>query len=113
MRERSGIGGERRLAGAGEPEEQRGVAAGADVRRAVHGEHALLRQVVVHHREHRLLQLTGVARAADEDHALGEIEHDEGAGARAVARRIGLELRRVQHGEVRREGRELLLRPGG
>ena len=60
---------------------------------------------VVHHREHRLLELAGVARAADEDHALGEVEHDERAGARAVPRGIGLDLRRVQHREVRREAR--------
>ena len=96
------IGRERRLAGARQTEEQRRVARRADVRRAVHREHALLRHVVVHHREHRLLELTGVARAADEDHALGEVEHDERARARAVLRRIGLELGRVQHREVRR-----------
>ena len=39
-----GVGGERRLAGAGEAEEESGVAAAADVRRTVHREDALLRQ---------------------------------------------------------------------
>ena len=85
----------------------------ADVGRAVHRQHALLRHEVVHDREHRLLELTGVARAADEDHALGEVQDDERAGARAVARRVGLELRRVQHREVRVERRQLALRQGG
>ena len=55
------IGGERRLARARQAEEERRVALLADVRRAVHGQHALLRHVVVHDREHRLLELTGVA----------------------------------------------------
>ncbi len=35
--------------------------------------------------------------------ARGEVEHDEGAGARAVLGRVGLHLRRVQHGEVGHE----------
>ena len=107
MRFRCGVGRQRRLAGAGQAEEERRVARLADVGRAVHREHALLGQVVVHHREHRLLQLAGVARAADEDHALGEVEHDEGARARAVLCRVGAEFRRVQHREVRIEGRQL------
>ena len=101
-----GIGGQRRLAGARQTEEECGVPVLADVRGAVHREHALLREEVVHHGEHRLLELAGVACAADEDHALREVQHDERAGARAVRRRVGLELRRVQDAEVRREGRE-------
>jgi hypothetical protein len=67
----------------------------------------LLRQVVVHHREHRLLQLTGVARPADEDHAPREVQDDERPAARAVLRRVGLELGRVQYREVRIKRREL------
>ena len=102
-----GIGGQRGLAGSGEAEEQRGVARFADVRGAVHREHALLRHVVVHDGEHRLLELTGVARARDEDHPLREVEHDGRARARAVLCRIGLELRRVEHREVRIERRQL------
>ena len=101
------VRGERRLARAREPEEERGVALLADVRRAVHRQHVLLRHQVIHHREDRLLQLARVARAADEDHALGEAQHDEGARARAVALRIRLHLRRVQHREVGQEAGQI------
>ena len=101
------IGRQRGLAGAGEPEEQRRVTRGADVGGAVHRQDALLRQVIVHHREHRLLQLAGVARTADEDHAPREVEDDERSRPCAVPRRIGVHLGGVQHGEVGREHREL------
>src|SRR5665213_3430197 len=56
------IRGERRLAGPGEAEEDRGVAGLPDVRRAVHREHVAQRHQVVHHGEHGLLGLAGVAR---------------------------------------------------
>ena len=73
----------------------------------MHGQHAGPGHEVVHDREHRLLELTGVARAADENHPLREVQDDERAGARSVTNRIGLKLRRMQHREVRLEGRQL------
>ena len=76
----------------------------------MHGQHAGLGHQVVHHGEDRLLQLARVARAADEDHALGDVQHDERARARAMARRIRLQLGRMQHGEVGGERRQLLER---
>ena len=61
------IGGKRRLAGAGEPEEDRDVLPVLrDVRGAVHRRDALERQPVVHHGEDRLLDLAAVERAADD-----------------------------------------------
>ena len=69
-----GIGGQRRLPGAGETEEDRHVAVLADVRRAVHREDALERQPVVHQREDRLLDLARVEGAADEDLLTGRVE---------------------------------------
>ena len=63
------IARQRRLAGAGQAEEERGVAGLADVGRAVHREHALQRQQVVEDREDRLLVLAGVAGAGDDDFA--------------------------------------------
>ena len=56
-----GIGGERRLAGSGEAEEDRHVAAVAHVGRAVHGQHAFQRQQEIQHGEDGLLDLAGVA----------------------------------------------------
>ena len=81
-----GIARERRLAGAGQPEEQRDVAGGADVRRAVHRQHAAQRQQVVEDGEDRLLDLAGVARAADQHQPLREVErdHDLRAPSRAA-----------------------------
>ena len=82
-----GIGRERRLARAGEAEEDRDVAVVADVRRAVHREDALERQAVVHQREDRLLDLARVEGAADQHLLARRVEDDERAGARAVRRR--------------------------
>ncbi len=87
-----GIGREGRLAGAREAEEERHVVAvAAVVGAAVHGEDALLRQQVVHHAEDALLDLAGVLGAADQHQALGEVDQDEGRGAGAVGRRIGVQ----------------------
>ena len=100
MRWRVGIGGERRLAGAGQAEEDRGVAARPHVGRAVHREHALRRQQVVERGEDRLLHLARVPGPADEHQLLGEVEDDERPAAGPVAGRVGLEVGRVQHGKA-------------
>ena len=57
-----GIARERRLPSAREPEEERRVAGGADVRRAVHRQHALQRERVIQDREDGFLDLAGVVR---------------------------------------------------
>ena len=71
------IGRERGLAGAGEAEEDRDVAFGSDVRRAVHRQHVAQRHQVVHQREDRLLDLARILRAADQDHLPREVDQDE------------------------------------
>jgi hypothetical protein len=86
------------------------VAAPAHVRRAVHGEHAFGGQKVVEHGEDRFLDLARVARAADQHRARCEVEHDRHVRARAVGRRVGLEARQLQDGEVRDEAIELARR---
>ena len=73
----------------------------------MHRHHAFGRQIVVERREHRLLHLAGIEAAADQDHALGEIERDHGFGAHAVALRIGLEGRQAEDGEIRHVGGKL------
>ena len=83
-----GIGGERRLAGAREPEEDRDVAGIADVGRAVHREDSVERQAVVHQGEDRLLDLAGVERAPDQHLPPGRMQRDERAGP-ACRRRAG------------------------
>ena len=50
-----------------------------------------VRQHVVHHGEHRLLDLARVLGAADEDQMLSEVEDDEGLGAGAF--RLGSALK--------------------
>ena len=107
------IGRERGLAGAGEAEEQRDVAVLADVGRAVHRHHAFGRQVIVERREHRLLHLAGIEAAADQDHALGQVERDHGLAAHAVLLRIGLEGRQAEDGEVGHVAGKLARAPGG
>ena len=107
------IARERRLAGAGQSEEERGVAVLADVRRAVHREHALQRQGVVEDGEDRFLDFAGVVRAADEHDLLAEVDEDEDLGARPVLGRVALEVRRIDHrelGPMRRALRRIVLR---
>ncbi len=102
-----GVGGERRLAGAGEAEEERHVVLVAPVvAAAVHGKDVLLGQQVVHHREDALLDLARVLRPADERHPAAEVEDDEGGRAGAVGGGIGGAARRVDDREAGLEGRE-------
>ena len=81
------IGRERGLAGAGEAEEQRDVARGADVGRAVHRHHAFGRQIIIERGEDRLLHLAGIAGAADQHDLAREIDGDDRLAAAAVALR--------------------------
>ncbi len=86
-----GVSGQGGLAGAAETEEHGAVAVLADVGGAVHGEHALLGQHIVHDGEDGLLDLTGVLGTAD-DHLVGLVVHqDGGLGAGAVDLRDALE----------------------
>ena len=105
-----GIGRERRLARAGEAEEDCDVLSVLrDVRRAVHRHDALERQVVVHQREDGLLDLAAVEGSADQDLAARRVEADEDLGARSVLRRVRLDLGLVQDEHVRLEAVELRL----
>ena len=101
------VGRQRRLAGARQPEEDRHLPVGADVRRAVHREDTLQRQPVVHHREDRLLDLPRIERAADQQLDPRRMQHDERPRPRPVHLRIGLDIRRVQHQRIRPEALQL------
>ena len=77
----------------------------------MHRHRVAQRKKIVHHREDRFLDLTRVPRAADENDPPFEIDEHEGARARAVALRIGVEKRRIDNGELRNEvGRRRLWR---
>ena len=79
------ISGQGSLAGAGETEEDRGVAVLPDVGRTVHGEHILLvRKDVVEYREDTLLDLACVPGAPDQDDLLAEVDDGEIALTRSV-----------------------------
>ena len=103
------IGGQRGLAGAGEAKEQRGIAVGADVGRAVHRHDVLRRQIEVERGEYRLLHLAGVRRAADQHDLTGEIDRHHGVGALApaVTLGVGAERRQIDDGEFGNEAGEL------
>ena len=97
------IGRQRGLAGAGQAEEDRGVALGSDIGRAVHRHHALGGQIIVQRGEDRLLHLAGIIRPADQDDLAGEIDRDDVLGAHAVTFGIGAEARHVDDGEFGHE----------
>ena len=96
------IARQRRLPRARQAEEQRRVVRSPDVRGTVHRQHAAQRQEVVHHREDRLLDLAGVAGAADQHEPLGQVQQDEDARAGPVRRGIRFDRGRVDHREPRR-----------
>ncbi len=97
------IGREGRLAGAAQAKEDRRVPVLALVRRAVHGQYALLGEHVVEDREDGLLDLAAVVGAADQDQILGDVDEDGGLGVGPVPLRVGLELAEVHHGKARLE----------
>ena len=79
-----GVGRERGLARARKAKEEGNIPILADVGRAVHGHHALIGQEEVHHREDRLLHLTGIFGAHDDDLAPLKAEGDDGVALLAV-----------------------------
>ncbi len=72
-------------------------------------QHAPLRHVVVHHREDRLLDLPGVAGAADQDQPLRIREQHERRVGRTVDLGIGRQTGGVEDGELRFIALELLV----
>ena len=79
------IRGQRRLARAGQAEEDsRVLAILVRVSGAMHGGNALQRQEVVHHGEHALLHLTAIPGVDDDLLSLGDIEEDSRIGAEAL-----------------------------
>src|SRR3989442_14324786 len=87
------------LAGARKPKEEGAVASwgGPHVRRAAHRKDALSRQEIIEDREDRLLQLTGVAAATDENRALREVDNDEGLRLGPMDVGIALKVRGWQN----------------
>ena len=102
----AGVGAERGLAGARQAEEHGRVALRADIGRAMHWHDPLGREQIVEQAEHRLLHLTSISRAANQDQLFGEIDRDHRLAARAVARRIGAEAGQIDDGIFGGEGRQ-------
>ena len=105
------VGGQGGLAGAGQAEEDGGVlAVQVGVGRAVHGSHALQRQVVVHHGEHTLLHLAAVPGVDDDLLTAGNVEGNAGLAVQAQFLIVlDLGLGSVVDDEVRLEVGELFL----
>ena len=99
----AGVGGQGGLAGAGQAEEQRDVALGADVRRTVHRQHALGGEQPVHDGEDGFLDLAGIFGAGDEDQLLLERQRDGRCGTNAVRFGVRLEQGGVENDVVRLE----------
>ncbi|QTK80153.1 hypothetical protein AT6N2_C2567 [Agrobacterium tumefaciens] len=106
------IGRQRCLAGAGEAEEDGGIALRTDIRRAMHRHDALGGQQVVQNREDRLLIFAGIARTTDQNETLGQVAGDNRFRAATVAHRISLEARQIDDGKLLAEAiKRLALRP--
>ena len=95
------VGRQCRLAGSAQAEEQGHVrAVRVGVGGAVHRKHALRREEVVEGGEDRLLDLPGVAGAADDHDPTAEVDQDEGLAPRAVALSVRLHGGQRDDGEV-------------
>ena len=103
----AGIGGERGLAGAGQPEEHCRVAFRPDIGGAMHRQHALFGQIEVQRGEHRLLHLAGVLAAADQHDLAREVDGDHVFRFAAMTFRVGPEARQIDDGEFRHEACQL------
>ena len=97
------VGRQRRLAGARQAEEHRGVAVRSFIRRTVHRHDATGRQQIIERREHRLLHFAGIGRAADQHDHPRQVDGDDGFGGSAMPRRIGAEGRQVDDRHLRHE----------
>ncbi len=106
-----GVGGKRRLASPRKPEENCNIAAGADVRRAVHRKHTLQRQQEIQHRKDRLLDFPGIACAADNGQPFPEIDKDKCFRTCAIHHGRGLKPRRRDHGKFRHVMSQCILTP--
>ena len=103
------VGRQGGLAGAGQAEEQCGVAVFADVGGTVHGQYVLLWQQEVLHGEHGLLHFTGVTHAGDQDFLGSKVDHDGAVGVGAITLGHALEERRVDDLPLGLAGRVVLL----
>ena len=109
-----GVRGQRRLARSRQTEEQSAVAVLAHVRRAVHRQNAVQRQLVVHHAENALLHLAAVLRAHHQRQLVLQVEAHERLAVQTLALPVLVHqtLARVDHREVGLEVADLLLRLG-
>ena len=108
MRRRSGSADSVVLPVPERPKKKRRVPVRADIGGAVHRQNTLIGEHVIQHREDGLLDLAGVVGPADQNLALLEVDHDEGARGRPVLSRIGFHSRCVQHREFGLEDGQLL-----
>ena len=94
----AGVRRQRRLAGTGKAEQDRGIATVAGVRRAVHGQEALAREEEVHHREDHLLDESAVVGPSrDEADPVAEIDDRGAVGQAAVTLGVAPEGLHVEH----------------
>src|SRR5437868_6834870 len=100
-----GIGRERGLAGAGEPEKKSGASVSSHIGGTVHGQDAPLRQEIIQKGEYGFLDLPGIMSARDDDQAALETQSDAGVAAGAVAIRVE---EQVRSGEYRELGLECM-----
>ena len=98
------------LAGARQAEEQGHIAIGPGVGGAVHRQHAMGREQVVLHAEHRLFHLAGVTQARKQHAATREVDHHRGIGGGPVPFGLADESRCIEHVPKRLAGRVELVR---
>src|SRR5271166_967039 len=104
-----GVGGESRFTGAGKAEEDGRLIVETDVRRAVYGEDILLRKHEVEHGEDRFLDFPRILGSANQHESTSEVDCHKHFGTGAVHFRIGMEVGRVDDGELRDVLCQLLL----
>ena len=90
------VGRQGGLAGAGQAEEQAGLAGLADVGGTVHRQHVFFRQQEVLDREHGFFHFAGIVHTCQQNFALGKVDHHGAVRVGAVALGNTLEVGGVE-----------------
>src|SRR5258708_20176214 len=105
----AGVSRETRLACTGKAKEERHIATGSDVGRAVHGQHPLGRQYKVEHGKNRLFHFASVLCAGDQDEPLFKVDNDSHLGACTKRARVSMKIRDTEDGETGMRAGQIVL----
>ena len=103
------IGRQRGFARAAQAKEQRRIALGTHIGRAVHGKNIMAGQQIIHNGEDALLHFAGIFTAANEHHLFRQIQNNKHFRMHAIQLCIGIHAGHAQHSKAFRIQRHLFI----